>query len=191
MTDTKDERIAELEDRLHYANGCCDLAMKHRDEAERRADALERQRSLLDRSVRECHDQLHALVTTFVPDNDAAYQQTLDVMRWARDAICPLAPPEEARAFIDQQEPDQLAENGSLDANQGAHRHVSGKVSSADQSADASEPEHRATLAVVPDGYYGWNVTEDSRIVSGPHRSQADAVEAMRARARRTPGDTP
>jgi hypothetical protein len=59
------------------------------------------------------------------------------------------------------------------------------------EPADAGEPEHRATLAVVPDGYYGWNVTEDSRIVSGPHRSQADAVEAMRARSRRTAGDTP
>jgi hypothetical protein len=54
------------------------------------------------------------------------------------------------------------------------------------QVADAGEPEHRATLSVVPDAYGGWNVTEDSRIVSGPHRSQADAVEAMRARARRT-----
>jgi hypothetical protein len=62
---------------------------------------------------------------------------------------------------------------------------------SPDQPADAGESEHRATLSVVPDGYYGWNVTEDSRIVSGPHRSQADAVEAMRARTRRTDGDTP
>jgi hypothetical protein len=42
MTLTKDERIAELEKVLQYVNGCCDLAMKHRDAAKRRADALER-----------------------------------------------------------------------------------------------------------------------------------------------------
>jgi hypothetical protein len=53
-----------------------------------------------------------------------------------------------------------------------------------DQPADAGEPEHRATLAVVPDAYYGWNVTKDSQFLSGPHRSQADAVEAMRKYAR-------
>ena len=27
-------RIEELEEQLHYTKGCCDLAMKHRDEAE-------------------------------------------------------------------------------------------------------------------------------------------------------------
>ena len=28
------KRIAELDEQLHYTKGCCDLAMKHRDEAE-------------------------------------------------------------------------------------------------------------------------------------------------------------
>lgn len=35
------DRIEELEEALHYANGCCDLAMKHRDMAESRIEALE------------------------------------------------------------------------------------------------------------------------------------------------------
>ncbi len=37
-------RVASLEESLHYANGTADLAMKHRDDAEKRVAELERDR---------------------------------------------------------------------------------------------------------------------------------------------------
>ncbi len=43
-------RVASLEESLHYANGTADLAMKHRDDAEKRVAELERALLLIEPS---------------------------------------------------------------------------------------------------------------------------------------------
>lgn len=43
-------RVASLEESLHYANGTADLAMKHRDDAEKRGAELERALLLIEPS---------------------------------------------------------------------------------------------------------------------------------------------
>jgi hypothetical protein len=140
---------------------------------ERRADALER-------ALRE--------VQALIPDrHDPDYDRDVRSLEGVLDSVVKVV---NTALYTPSDQPAQddypTGPPDSLPAGGYARR----LRPTADQPADAGEPEHRASLAVVPDGYYGWNVTKDSRIVSGPHRSQADAVEAMRAHARRS-GDTP
>lgn len=53
------DKIADLEESLHYTSGCCDLAMKHRDIAEAEVERLEKRNAELEAELqnRECYGE--------------------------------------------------------------------------------------------------------------------------------------
>jgi hypothetical protein len=123
MTQNKDKRIAELEERLHYANGCCDLAMKHRDAAERRADVLEQALQYMAANLR--------LIAGY--DRISGDHEDCEV---ARETLNDPT----VRAALAQQECDNMASNDPVNASMSSF---------SDQPAQDGEQLDPYTLAYV------------------------------------------
>jgi hypothetical protein len=60
------DRIEELEEQAHYANGVADLAMKHRDYAEQRVEKLEAALREIDQTSDNFTNMSYAMFTQAV-----------------------------------------------------------------------------------------------------------------------------